>query len=162
MERSRASQGHASILRKTTSGGDYSLPTEHQAESKSKYRISLLQTPVWLVGKRGLLYSEDGKAEGSERLSDSLQVAQLMRWNPNCPEVSFKDLCCGVGRILGIKTGLLGRACQRRAGVNTLSAQSPGECRALHTGAGSSPCQWSVELTRASSLLPLNSCVTWS
>ena len=41
----------------------------------------LMQHPVWSVGKQGYLHIDNERAEGSERLSDSLQVTQLVGWS---------------------------------------------------------------------------------
>ena len=41
----------------------------------------LMQRPVWSVGKQGYLHIDDERAKGSERLSDSLQVTQLVGWS---------------------------------------------------------------------------------
>lgn len=52
-------------------------------------------TSCVVVGKRRYLHLKEEKAEGSERLSDSLQVTQPIAGSPNRPELGFKDLGWG-------------------------------------------------------------------
>ena len=66
------------------------------------------------VRKKGYVYIKEEKAEGSEKLSDSLQ-------SQNCPELGSG---LGRGKILGVKTGLLRTMCPRRDGVYTDTVQS--------------------------------------
>lgn len=75
--------------------------------SKSMHMTFFDATSCAVVGKRGYLHMKE-KAEGSERLSDSLQVTQPIAgsWALN--------IWVGGGSILGVKTGLFRITCPRR------------------------------------------------